>query len=172
MLRRTVLASLAAALPATIAGCTGSESPTPGTATTDQPTATPAEPTGDETPDSSTVTPGRVTATLLPRDACPDPGSATVSFDDGGTVSAVGCVVGKNACTVPRLQDVSYDRTTGVATVVVAAVEEREPDEACAEVLVNLGYEVDVDTAGVELVGVTVVHDDVDGRRTVADVTR
>ena len=78
-------------------------------------------------------------------------------------------MVGKNGCTRRRLA--SVDRDAGDVTVVVAAVEEREEDEACTEALVNLGYEVRIDDADPPT-SVTVVHDDVDGRRTVADITR
>jgi hypothetical protein len=165
MLRRTVLAGLAVALPSAVAGCTGSEQTTPGTDTANRATET-------DTPSNTTVTTNHITATLVPRNECPEPGEATVSFGDDGAISVVGCVVGKNACTVPRLQDVTYDADTGVVTVVVAAIEEREEDEACAEVLTNLGYEVDVETSGTAPIGVEVVHDDVDGRRTVVDVTK
>ncbi|WP_256287746.1 hypothetical protein [Halobellus inordinatus] len=165
MLRRTVLSGLAVALPTAVAGCTSSEQATPGTDTANGATET-------DTPPSSTVTTNHITATLIPRAKCPEPGAATVSFGDDGEISVVGCVVGKNACTVPRLQDTTYDADTGDVTVVVAAVEEREEDEACAEVLTNLGYEVDIETSGTAPTGVEVVHDDVDGRRTVADVTK
>jgi len=37
---------------------------------------------------------------------------------------------------------------------------------------VNLGYEVSIDSEGTAVTSVRVVHDDVDGRRTVADVTK
>ena len=165
MLRRTVLSGLAVALPTAVAGCTGSEQATPETDTANGATET-------GTPTSSTVTTNHITATLLPRAECPEPGEATVSFGEEGAISVVGCVVGKNACTVPRLQNITYDADTSIVTVVVAAVEDREEDEACAEVLTNLGYEVDIETSGTEPTGVEVVHDDVDGRRTVVDVTK
>lgn len=163
MRRRAVLSGLAVALPA-LAGCTGGSSPDDpgGTDTTDDPTATTGS--GDET-----VTPGRTSATLVPREACPTPGEATVSFDSDESISVVGCVVGKNGCTRPRLS--SIDRDGGAVTVVVAAVEERAEDEACTGALVNLGYEVRIDSNDPPT-SVTVVHDDKDGRRTVEDVTR
>jgi len=165
MHRRTVLSRLTVALPLALAGCTGAPTADPGeTDTTDEPSETGA-------PGSDTVTPGRISASLVPREECQNPGEATVSFGDE-TISVVGCVVGKNGCTVPRLQEVDYDQETGELTAVVASVEEREEDEACTEALVNLGYEVGIETEGIEPVSVRVVHDDVDGRRTVADVTK
>ena len=166
MRRRTVLSGLVVALPLTLAGCTGGSPPgdSNGADTTDEQSET-------DTPDDDTVTPGRISASLVPREECQNPGGAMVSFADG-TISVVGCVVGKNGCTVPRLQEVGYDRETGELTVIVAAVEEREEDEACTEALVNLGYGVDIETDGIEPISVRVVHDGVDGRRTVVDVTK
>ncbi|WP_311173039.1 hypothetical protein [Halobellus ordinarius] len=167
MRRRTVLARLAAAAPVALAGCTGGSGP----GGTDTATATPDE---TETPDRTTVTPGLITASLLPRERCPDPGEATVSFGGDGPISLVGCVVGKNGCTVPRLAETDYDADTEEITVVVAAVEEREEDEACTEALVNLGYEVEIEVDDTPVTSVRVVHDDhhEDGRRTVVDVTK
>ncbi|WP_336021703.1 hypothetical protein [Halobellus salinisoli] len=179
MHRRTVLSGLAIALPTALAGCTGNAGPgaPDGTDSTDEPTDTDAPdetdtPSNTETPgDNETVTPGRVSASLTPREECSGPGEATVSFGDE-TISVVGCVVGNNGCNVARLQDTGYDADTGEVSVVVAAVEEREEGEACTEALVNLGYEVAIETDGTNVTSVRVVHDDVDGRRTVADVTK
>ncbi|WP_144902431.1 hypothetical protein [Halobellus captivus] len=173
MQRRTVLSGLAIALPTALSGCTGSSGPgePDGTDDPDAPedTETPGE---TETPgDDQTVTPGRISASLTPREECPDPGNGTVSFGNG-SISVVGCVVGNNGCNVVRLQETDYEAETGEVTVVVAAVEERAEDEACTEALVNLGYEVAVETDGTAVTSVRVVHDDVDGRRTVADVTK
>ncbi|MFD1685418.1 hypothetical protein [Halobellus litoreus] len=172
MRRRTVLSGLAVSLPLALAGCTGDSGPDDpgGTDTTDEQSETETPSDEPDTPDG-TVTPGRVSATLVPREECPNPGEATVSFGDEA-ISVVGCVVGNNGCNVQRLQEVDYDTETEALTVVVAAVEEREEDEACTEALVNLGYEVDIETDGTSVTSVRVVHDDVDGRRTVVDVTR
>lgn len=112
-------------------------------------------------------TAGLSAVTLVPRE-CSTPGDATVRLD-GGPVTVVGCVVGKNGCTRPRVA--SVDRDDGAVTVVIAAVEEREEGEACTEALVNLGYEARIDHDD-PLTSVTVVHDDVDSRRVVADVTQ
>ena len=158
MRRRTVLSGLAVALPITLAGCTGGSGG--------------EEPSETEPPkDDETATIGRITASLTPREECPEPGEATVSFGDE-SISVVGCVVGNNGCNVVRLEDIDYDTDAEEVRVVVAAVEEREEDEACTEALVNLGYEVAVDSEGTVVTSVRVVHDDVNGRRTVADVTK
>ncbi|MBB6646320.1 hypothetical protein [Halobellus ruber] len=157
MHRRRVLSGAAAAAALAAAGCAGGGDPR--TATDG---GEPTDRTGTETPaDLSAVT-------FTPRESCSDPGGATVSLD-ADPVSVVGCVIGKNGCTRPRLA--SVERDAGDVTVVVAAVEERDDDEACTEALVNLGYEAEIDYADPPT-SVTVVHDDVDGRRTVADVTR
>ena len=156
MRRRRVLTGTAAITAVAVAGCTGDGD---GTATDG----------GDPTDATGTATPaGLAAVTFTPRESCPNPGGATVRLD-ADPVSVVGCVIGKNGCTRPRLA--SVDRDAGDVTVVVAAVEEREEDEACTEALVNLGYEVRIDDADPPT-SVTVVHDDVDGRRTVADITR
>ncbi|MFB6090764.1 MAG: hypothetical protein ABEJ97_06860 [Halobellus sp.] len=166
MRRRTVLAGASAILPL-LAGCTGS-SDGGATTTTDETDTDDPEPTTDG---GTAGGQDLVSGSLVPREECPTPGEATVELGDG-SATVRGCVVGKNGCTVPRLLDLTLDADTGVATVVVAAVEEREEGEACTEALVNLGYEVRVDSGGATLSGVEVVHDDVNGRRVVADVTR
>jgi hypothetical protein len=160
MHRRRVLSGAGTIAALAVAGCTSGRGA--GTATD-----------GDESTDStatatSTAT-GLAAATLTPQESCPNPGGATVALDSD-PVSVAGCVVGKNGCTRPRLVSVDRDGDAGGATVVVAAVEERADDEVCTEALVNLGYEVRIDYDDPPT-SVTVVHDDVDGRRTVADVT-
>jgi len=159
MNRRTILAGLTAAVSIGPAGCTGGAG---GNDTTAEPSERDT-PTRSETPD--------VVAALTPREECPNPGEATVTFDTDGPISIVGCVVGKNGCTVPRLESVENDSEARALTVVVAAVEERDVDEACTEALVTLGYEVELTAAATDPTSVKVIHDDVDGRRTVTDVT-
>jgi len=163
MRRRRVLSGAAAITALGTAGCTGGRGAAPATDGGDPTDAT-------DTPTATDDPTGLSAVTLTPRESCPDPGGATVDLD-ADPVSVVGCVVGKNGCTRPRLSSVERDRNTGGVTVVVAAVEERGDGEACTEALVNLGYEVRIDD-GDPPTSVTVVHDDVDGRRTVADVTR
>lgn len=161
MHRRRVLSGAGTIAAVTIAGCTSGRG---GGAATD----------GDESTDSTaTATPTTTepaAATLTPQESCPNPGGATVALDSD-PVSVVGCVVGKSGCTRPRLVSVDRDRDAGGVTVVVAAAEERADDEVCTAALVNLGYEARIDYDDPPT-SVTVVHDDVDGRRTVADVTR
>ena len=161
MRRRRLLSGLITVGIVGSAGCVGGADG----GTSETRTATPSE-TKTATPTEPTA--GLAAATLVPRDECTDPGGATVRLDND-PVTVVGCVIGKNGCTRPRLT--SVDRDNGAVRVVIAAVEERDDDEACTEALVNLGYEVQLDS-GNSPVSVTVVHDDVDGRRVVADVTR
>ena len=162
MHRRRVLSGAATMAALAVAGCTGGGGGG-GTATDG------GEPTDStETAIPTGTTPGLSAVTFTPRESCPDPGNATVDLDST-PVSVVGCVVGKNGCTRPRLS--SVDRDAGAVTVVVAAVEEREEDEACTEALVNLGYAVEI-AKEIDPTSVEVVHDGVDGRRTVVDVTR
>ncbi|MGQ4554437.1 hypothetical protein [Halobellus sp. GM3] len=171
MRRRTVLTGVTALISVALAGCTGGAGPgAPGDGSTDTDGA--ETPAGTVDTDTSTATGDRFTARFSRRERCPNPGEATVDFGGDGPVSVVGCVVGKNGCTVPRLRDAAYDAGADEITVVVAAVEERDEDEACTEALVNLGYEVELSIDGDPPTSVRVVHDDVDGRRTVVDVTR
>lgn len=159
MRRRHLLSGLATLVTVGSAGCAGGS---------DGGASETRTATASETPTATEPTVGLVAATLVPRDRCTDPGGATVRLDDD-PVTVIGCVIGKNGCTRPRLT--SVDRDDGAVRIVVAAIEERDDDEACTEALVNLGYEVRLDSES-SLTSVTVVHDDVDGRRVVADVTR
>ena len=161
MRRRRLLSGLVTLGTVGSAGCAGGSD----SGTDNAQTATPSE---TQAAASTEPTAGLAAATLVPREECTDPGDAAVRLDND-PVTVVGCVVGKNGCTRPRLA--SVDRDSGAVRVVIAAVEERDDDEACTEALVNLGYEVQLDSEN-SPTGVTVVHDDVDGRRVVADVTR
>jgi hypothetical protein len=154
MRRRQVLSGVATALLVGTGGCTGAAGGGTRSTTSPPPATDPAT--------------GIPAATLVPREACPTPGDATVRLD-ADPVTVVGCVVGENGCTRPRLA--SVDREDGAVTVVVAAVVEADGDRACTQALVNLGYEVTL-TGGEPPTSVTVVHDDVNGRRVVVDVTR
>jgi hypothetical protein len=161
MHRRRLLSGLVTLGTVGSAGCAGgSDSGTNETRTT-----TPSE---TQAATSTEPTAGLAAATLIPKEECTDPGGAIVRLDND-PVTVVGCVIGKNGCTRPRLA--SVDRDNGAVRVVIAAVEDRDDDEACTEALVNLGYEVQLDSEG-SPTSVTVVHDAVDGRRVVADVTR
>ncbi|SFF87351.1 hypothetical protein SAMN04488063_0610 [Halopelagius inordinatus] len=170
MNRRTILTGTAALLPLALAGCVGGSG---GSGGSDGETETETE-TGGLGTDAAggTGTHPRFTETSLTRrDECPSPGEASVTFDDEG-VTATGCIVGKNGCTVPSLEDVSYVGEKDLVTLVVAAVEERDEDEACTEALVNLGYEARVELDGTVPAAAAVVHDDVDGRREVTRTER
>jgi len=162
MHRRTILTGIAAAVPIGLAGCTGGAGGgSGGTDTTTEPSETDTT-TELESPD--------ILATLTPREECPNPGEATVSFDT--PVSIVGCVVGRNGCTVPRLANVDYDSEARTLTVVVAAVDESDNETACTQQIVHLGYEVELTDVDIDPTSVEVVHDDRNGRRTVVDVTQ
>jgi len=174
--RRTFVAALAA-----LAGCTGPNPP--GDDRTTEPrattTATPGTPTRTDAPSRSrthtaaprTMTPttpdGDAAATMTRLEDCPtDSGEATASVD-GGDVAVRGCIRGADACTVAVLRRVA--REDGELRIVVATEGRRDPDEACAEVVVDLGYEVAV-AAGSRPETVVVVHDGVGGRTEVARV--
>ena len=177
MKRRSLLAAVAVGL----AGCTGAgaggdasdgastDSPTPTPSPSPTPTPTPS-PSPSPTPhgDPSTM----ADASLSPLQTCPD--EIDVAFDDGPPAVCVrGCVTGRNGCARPTLADATYDPDADRLTVVVATVVETEEGTVCTQALTDLGYEVTVPFGSASLPGeVAVVHDDVDGRREVARVTR
>ncbi|MFC6826620.1 hypothetical protein [Halopelagius fulvigenes] len=181
MNRRTVLAGTAMLLPLALAGCLGGSSGSDGETTDTEQTETEQTETGTETDATGTdelpttgsgggasgTHPRFTESSLTPLDECPSPGEASVAFDDEG-VTVTGCIVGKNGCTVPSLEHLSYDGQEGLVTLVVAAVEERDDDEMCTEALENLGYEARVALDGTVPSAVVVVHDDVNGKREVA----
>ncbi|MES3162183.1 MAG: hypothetical protein PPP55_11545 [Halorubrum sp.] len=92
-------------------------------------------------------------------------GEATIEFA-AEAVRVEGTVVGTTGC---------HSVTVAEATVsgdefrlVVAAVDDAEPDEMCTQALTEVGYEVDAAFDGGLPASVTVVHDDADGQATVA----
>ena len=188
MHRRTLLSGVGVALVATVAGCLGGGPPTAGDGTgggdgdgsdTDgDGDGTDGLPngSGDDGGDGDGTGDGAASGGTHPRftetslvgtGQCDSPGTATVRFDDAG-VTVSGCAHGRNGCSVAVLDDVSYAPDGNLLTVVVASVVERDPDEACTEALLPLGYEVRVAMDGMVPGVVRVVHDDVDGRREVA----
>lgn len=177
MNRRTVLTGTVTLLPLALAGCLGGSSGADGeTETETEQTETETTET-DELPTTGTdggtsgTHPRFTESSLTALDECPSPGEASIAFENEG-VTVTGCVVGKNGCTVPMLENVSYDGEAETVTLVVAAVEERDEDEACTEALVELGYEARVALDGTVPATAVVVHDDVNGKREVARAER
>jgi hypothetical protein len=168
MRRRVLLSTLGLALTTPAAGCLGGGAPPV------------AEDGGTEDPDgtddgsggSGTATRSRfVETSLTGTGRCEQPGTASVRFGADG-VTVTGCARGPNGCAVPALADASYTPDGGLLTVVVASRVERHGDVGCTQALVPLGYEVRVVMDGTVPEAVSVVHDDVDGRREVVRVGR
>jgi hypothetical protein len=124
------------------------------------------------------MTPTLVDRTLAPRDDCPDPAVEFVADGADGTdadapaVVVRGCVTGRNGCAEARLVDAAYDSAADRLSVVVGAVVERDPDAVCTQALTPRGYEATLAFEGGLPGAATVVHDDVDGRRTAVEATR
>ncbi|AUV80638.1 hypothetical protein C2R22_02350 [Salinigranum rubrum] len=163
MQRRALLSTLGLTLPTTLAGCLGGV-PTAGD--------------GDGSPEDGSGgaagggTHPRFTETSLTSTGqCERPGTASVAFGDEA-VTVTGCAHGRNGCAVPVLADVSYTPAEDHLTVVIASEVRRDEDEACTEALLPLGYEARVVMDGAVPGTVSVVHDDVDGRREVVRGTR
>jgi hypothetical protein len=168
MRRRALLSTLGLALTTPAAGCLGGEAPpvAENSGTED------ADGTDDGSDGSGTATQPRfVETSLTDTGQCESPGTASVRFGGDG-VTVTGCAHGPNGCAVPALADVSYDPANDLVTVVVASEVERRGDVGCTQALVPLGYEVRVVMDGAVPEAVSVVHDDVDGRREVVRVGR
>jgi hypothetical protein len=165
MRRRTLLSAVA--LAAGVGGCLGDTPPTAGDDPDDAPPTT-----DDDGGSAGGDTHPRFTETSLTSTRrCDNPGTATVAFDDDG-VTITGCARGRNGCAVPVLADVSYRVAADLVTVVVASDVERRGDVGCTEALKPLGYETRVVMDGMVPGHVAVIHDDVDGRRTVVRTSR
>jgi hypothetical protein len=105
---------------------------------------------------------------VLPAGDCPTQGDATILPVTDGVVPIEGCIWGANGCSIARLVGANYDSDSDVATVVIETVDDSGPDEACTQALVALGYRVELQFK-FQLPGtVVVVHDDVNGRQTIA----
>ncbi|SDM01368.1 hypothetical protein SAMN04487949_0499 [Halogranum gelatinilyticum] len=150
MNRRTVLAAVATATTTGLSGCTAGGggdgtaggSPSPGSA---------------PTVDSST---------LDATGDCSVPNTASVAVD--AAVVVTGCIQGPNGCHQPVLADVTVD---GETLEVVVTTEARGGD-GCTQALVQRGYEATVTFDGDRPATVTVVHDSMGSRETVATAER
>jgi hypothetical protein len=179
MHRRTLVSGLGIALTVALSGCLGGGPPTAGggdgnrngNGSGDGDDGPPGG-SDDDSGGSAGGTHPRFTETSLTATGrCEDPGTAAVRFDDTG-VTVTGCAHGRNGCAVPVLADVSYAVEENLLTVVVASEVEQRGDTGCTQALEPLGYEARVAMDGMVPPNVRVVHDDVDGRREVARVSR
>ncbi|KAB1186689.1 MULTISPECIES: hypothetical protein [Haloferax] len=161
MKRRAILAGVAGVC-VSLAGCAadddtddrdGDQTTTETTSTT--PTPTPSEPVLVE----QSLSP-------VPTDDCPTDGRATVPAVAEGVITVEGCLWGANGCSVVRLAAADYDSDSNTATVVIQTVEDVAPDEGCTQALVPLGYRAQLRFSFQLPAAIEVVHDDVNGRRT------
>lgn len=160
MNRRAVLTG-AAGLCVSLAGCAAADDDASEGQTTTETTTT------------TTPTPSKpvlVDQSLSPVSAadCPADGKANVLAVVDGAIPVEGCLWGPTGCSVVRLATADYDADSNTATVVVETVEDAAPDEGCTQALVALGYRVELRFEYQLPRAVVVVHDDVNGRRTVA----
>lgn len=180
MRRRTLLQAIAAGGVVggpSLSGCTDSDEGlgwhANGTANGDTPT--PPSPTEDgssptqgdatsPTPDESDAHATAMLVATLRGHECTD---IDVQFDDD-TVVVLGCVRGSNGCHEPHLRGTVLKGKTLFVTV--ASVDTSGSMEACTDVLVENGYEVVARFDDGLPSRVEVIHDDMDGRRTVATV--
>jgi hypothetical protein len=125
-----------------------------------------ATPTTTDRPRTG-VSPTLVETSFEETGTCESPGSVTITPGDGA-LTVEGCLEGADGCTVASLEAILFDTATESVSVVVGTDDQSGPDAACTQALVNRGYEVSVAFAGGTPETVTVVHDDVRGRREVA----
>ena len=153
MNRRTVLAAVATATTTGLGGCTAG-----GGGDGDGGTASGSPSTG------SAPTVG--SATLDETGDCSNPNTASVAVD--AAVVVTGCIQGPNGCHQPVLANAEVD---GETLEVVVTTEAREAD-ACTQALVQRGYEATLTFDGDLPATVTVVHDSMGSRETVATAER
>lgn len=158
MKRRTLLVAVGASV--SLAGCTSDSPPQ-----TDTPSPTPTATT------STPTTPSLVEASLTPEptDQCAAE-ETTVVFSEL-KIDVLGCVVGRNVCSGLRLSSARYDEDEDVVTLVIEAVDNRGPEEDCTGGSEPLGYRASLTYKHGVPGEIVVVHDDIDGRRTVVRAT-
>jgi hypothetical protein len=174
MHRRAFLSALGFTLTTTLAGCLGGAPGAGGGGDGGDDrddTAGPGDGGGSGGNAGGGTHPRFTETSLTSTGQCESPGTAAVDFSDEA-VTVTGCAHGRNGCAVPVLGDVSYAPDGDLLTVVVASEVERGEDEMCTEALLPLGYEARVAMDGMVPGVVSVVHDDVDGRREVARARR
>jgi len=162
MRRRSLLATVALAF----AGCI--DDPGGAGTTTADPTDTPTDTATPTAPPTTVVDPSLVESEFRAVDRCPAPGEADVDVGTR-TVTVRGCVVGADGCTVATLDAVLFDTTAQALTAVVTTADRSGDGESCTQALVERGYRVRATFEGGLPDAVTVVHEDVDGRRTVTE---
>ncbi|PSP65897.1 hypothetical protein BRC79_08000, partial [Halobacteriales archaeon QH_8_67_27] len=140
----------------------------------DTPTESPTE-TPTETPENepSTTPSGVAEKSLTVTDSgCGERmNDASVAFDEASeTVTVTGTIWGNNACYTAVLSGVALD--DGTLTVVVASESDAGTDEACAQCITEIGYEVTVTLDGGLPDEVAVVHDTGDEKTRVTSTSR
>lgn len=153
MQRRTFITTVAAAAVTATAGCVADDA---GGEPTDSPTESP---TDEPTPSISSQS-------LEPRETCEEADSASISTESMSVV-VDGCIVGRNGCQEPVLDDASYDADADELTVSVTT-ENTSKAEACTQALVDLPYRVTVEFEGRLPETTTVVHDGANGTQQAA----
>jgi len=167
MKRRHLLAALGAAA---VAGCVGDAPAGSGDDATETDGSTDADGSGSDGDGPGSAVAPSVRETAFDRvDGCVGEDEARV---DAGAdaVDVTGCVVGADGCSRAALGEVGYDGDAGALRIVVRTVEGTGDTEACTQALTPRGYEARVAFDGGLPGRVVVVHDDANGRRTVADV--
>ncbi|WP_101295461.1 hypothetical protein [Halegenticoccus soli] len=149
-------------------------------APTDGTTDAPADETGTddatETPtdgsDGASATPSQPSISdrsFAETGDCSEPETAEIAYGES-SVAATGCIRGPNGCSAARLNGATLDG--GTLEIVVGIEDTRDENEVCTEAIVHLGYEATVEFDGGLPEKTIVIHDGMDGRKTVATAER
>ena len=96
---------------------------------------------------------------------CEKPDTASIETDpDAGTVTVTGCISGANACYEAELADVEASEDDDMLRVVIRSYDASKPGQMCAQVIVNLGYRVDLSFDDGPMPGRIEVHHQQRGR--------
>lgn len=120
--------------------------------------------TGSETSEQAQLS---VTdTTLKDQSVCQEP-AATFETD---SLTVVGCVTGSTGCHEPVVKQTTTEGSTVELTV--GSVDTSSEETVCTSVVTETGYRVTIRTAGPPPEAVTVVHDDMTGKRTMMTAER
>lgn len=138
---------------------TTSPDPSESSATTDSDADSQRE-TSEQTQLSVTDT------TLEHQSVCQEP-AATFETD---SLTVAGCVTGSTGCHEPVVKQTTTEGSTVELTV--ESVDTSSEETVCTSVVTETGYRVTIRTAGPPPKAVTIVHDDMTGKRTVMTAER
>ena len=175
MYRRSLLATTAAAAAVAAAGCvdgsdageSGDDGPDSGSPSSDSASSGSSDSDGSDSAASSVAVATEPESEHVEIDEADAEtvGEAVIEFTSDA-VHVDGTVLGETGCHGVALADATV--TDDRFRMVVAAVDDSDPEELCTQALTEVGYAVDATFVDGVPGSVTVVHDDADGHAVVA----